>query len=142
MELEIFKTQFFDKSEDKSWQLPIFEPDVPALVERLRSDEAWRKEPLSSVTLSQTEMKRSVLVTLSQGTEIRSRQKVKMVIFQVFEGVVLFESRKDQVIIKSGQRFVFREKGRYKITAHEGSILLITLLSNRKQPAERLVIYN
>lgn len=142
MDLEIFKVKSLTNSGlNNRYDFPLFISDIPYLIEKVRQEDDWKKDPLNSLTILQTQGKRTLLLTLMPETEIKSRQNGKLIRFQIYEGKIDFVTKKEIVTVKKGQRLVFRDKTKYKIIAREETILLLTLVTGQEQPAERLVVY-
>jgi hypothetical protein len=123
------KIKHFIPIENKIIDLSSFSFDLPFLIERMKHEEYRKKEPLNAVTLLHTPGKRVVLVALEPDTEIKSYQAQGSLKLQVFEGEIKFHTRKNTVMLTSGQKLMTYEKTKYTLTALEVSIVLLTITS-------------
>ena len=124
------KIRQFKPNNNNISELYSFSFDLPLLIERIKHEEYRKKEPLNAMTLLHSASKRVVLIALEPDTEIKSYQAQGSLKLQVFEGEVKFQTRKNTVILTSGQKLMIHDRIKYKLTALEVSVVLLTITTH------------
>jgi len=109
--------------------------DLPALIRNMKLSNAWQKGNLNSMVLLKNTEKNVMLVALHEGTEIVSYQSNDSITFQIIEGKMEFYTRKTSAAIGMGQVLTLNDKVKYRLTAGEETVLLLSIAKNRARSA-------
>ena len=80
--------------------------------------------------------KQMVLIALHEGTGIKSFQSNDSVTFQIIEGKLKFQTRKESVTLEKDQLLTLHEKIDYILTTNEETVFLLTIANGTLQYAE------
>jgi quercetin dioxygenase-like cupin family protein len=107
--------------------------DLPAIIDRLKSEESWGRGELSSVILLQSPSIKVLLTLLHEGTEVISYQADDSITFQVLEGSVTVHIRNESVTLNAGEVLTLDEKIKYSFDSLEETAILLTLVSEKEE---------
>lgn len=110
--------------------------DLPAIIEKMKHKQTWDNGELNSLILLKSPGKQIVLTTLREGTEIKSFQSNDSITFQILEGKLKFQTRKESAILEKGQLLTLHENIKYSLITSEETILLLTISDNILLPSE------
>ena len=80
--------------------------------------------------------KQIVLTALHEGTEINSFQSNDSITFQIIEGKLKFQTRKESVTLNKGQLLTLHENIKYSLTTSEETVFLLTIANSTLKQAE------
>ena len=86
------------------------------------------KGKLDSKILVNRPDKKIVLTTIREDIEIDSFQSDDSVTFQVIEGKLELQTRKESIILNEGQLFSLHEKINYSLTTAKETMFLLTIV--------------
>ena len=101
--------------------------NIPALIDTMKHSYTWLKGELNALILLNHPEKQIVLTALHGKTEIKSFQSDGSVTIQIIEGSLVFNTRKDSVLLNAGQLLTFNEKAKYSLVTLEESVFLLTI---------------
>lgn len=104
--------------------------DLPGLIRRMKLSNAWAQGNLNAMILERNPLENVVLVALHEGTEIVSYQANDSITFRVIEGKMEFKSRNTSAALDSGQVLTLNDKVKYRLTASEETVLLMSIAKN------------
>lgn len=104
--------------------------DLPGLIRRMKLSNAWAMGNLNAMILEKNTRENVVLVALHEGTEIISYQANDSITFRVLEGKMKFKSRNTSAALDSGQVLTLNDKVKYRLTASEETVLLMSIAKN------------
>lgn len=110
--------------------------DLPVLIEKMKHSHTWAKGELNAMILLNSPDKQIVLTALHEGTEINSFQSNDSVTFQIIEGKLMFQTRKESVTIDKGQLLTLRENINYRLTTMEETVFLLTIANGTLHQAK------
>lgn len=108
----------------------MFESDLPALIEKMKNSNSWKKGEMTSKVLLDSPGRQIVLTALHEYTEIDSFQASDSVTFQIVEGKIYLRTRQESACLNKGQVLTLYEHINYNLTALEETILLLTLVKD------------
>jgi quercetin dioxygenase-like cupin family protein len=109
--------------------------DLPDLIRNMKLSNAWVRGDLNSMILVKNTEKNVMLVALHEGTEIVSYQSNDSITFQIIEGKLEFYTRKTSAAIGMGQVLTLNDKVKYRLTASEETVLLLSIAKDRARSA-------
>jgi quercetin dioxygenase-like cupin family protein len=101
--------------------------DLPGLIRRMKLSNAWGRGDLHSMILVRNTDRNVMLVALHEGTEIVSFQSNDSITFQIIEGKMEFNTVKTSAAIGIGQALTLNDKVKYRLTASEETVLLMSI---------------
>lgn len=101
--------------------------DLPGLIRKMKLSNAWTKGDLNAMILLKNTDKNVVLVALHEGTEIVSYQANDSITFSIIEGRMEFNTLKTSAALGSGEMLTLSDKVKYRLTASEESVLLMSI---------------
>lgn len=101
--------------------------DLPGLIRRMKLSNAWARGDLHSMILVKNTDRNVMLVALHEGTEIVSFQSNDSITFQIIEGKMEFNTVKTSAAIGIGQVLTLNDKVKYRLTASEETVLLMSI---------------
>lgn len=104
--------------------------DLSGLIRRMKLSNAWSEGSLNAMILEKNTLENVVLVALHEGTEIVSYQANDSITFRVIEGKMEFKSRNTSAALDSGQVLTLNDKVKYRLTASEETVLLMSIAKN------------
>jgi quercetin dioxygenase-like cupin family protein len=102
--------------------------DLSALIKIMKHSDTWSKGELNTLILLKSPNEKIILTAIHKGTEIKSFQADDSITIQVLEGELRYRTHNDSVILSNGQLMTIHDKIKYKLTASEDSVFLLTLL--------------
>jgi quercetin dioxygenase-like cupin family protein len=115
------------QKDGKSQHASLFTFDLPTLIEKLKHQDISTKGELNSMILFENHDKQIVLITLHDGTELKSFQSSDSITVQVIEGKIKFYTRKKSVTLKKNQLLTLYEKIKYTLISKEDTVVLLTI---------------
>lgn len=106
------------------------EQDISGAVRNMKLSNSWAEGNLNSVILEKNAGENVVLVALHEGTEIVSYQEDDSITFRIIEGRMKFRSLNSSAALDMGQVLTLNEKVKYKLTASEETVLLMSILKS------------
>lgn len=101
--------------------------NMPALIDTMKHSYTWLKGELNALILLNCVGKQIVLTALHGKTEVKSFLSKGSVTIQIIEGSIVFNTRKDSVLLNAGQSLTFNEKAKYSLITLEESVFLLTI---------------
>ncbi|MGD0342596.1 MAG: hypothetical protein ABSA76_12905 [Bacteroidales bacterium] len=136
MEKETLKISSLLPEDNRSLNSSLLTYNLPILIEKMKLNHAWSKGELKSMILLESPGKRILITSLHEGTEINFSQSNDSVTFQVVEGKMKLNARKESVTLNKGQLMTLHEKMKYSVTSMEDTVFLLTISSGILQPTE------
>ncbi|MDD5304397.1 MAG: cupin domain-containing protein [Elusimicrobia bacterium] len=115
---------------------PLLTFDLPALLEKIKSEEGWGKHERNAMTLHKSPGLRIVLVAMHAGTAIPAHKADYPFSLQVIEGSVQFTSGKKTTKLQRGQMLTLHAGIPHDIAAPEETAFLLTLAAGDAHPAQ------
>lgn len=109
--------------------------DLPGLIRNMKLSNAWAKGDLNAMILVKDTQRNVVLVALHEGTEIVSYQSNDSITFRIIEGRMEFSTVKTSAAIGMGQVLTLNDKVKYRLTASEETVLLMSIAKNSARSA-------
>ena len=106
------------------------------IVTRMKHKQTWVQGELNAMVLLKSRDKQIVLTALHGGTVIDSFQENNSITFQIIEGKLKFQTRKESVLLDKGQLLTLHENIKYSLSASEETIFLLTIACGVLQPVE------
>jgi quercetin dioxygenase-like cupin family protein len=136
MEKETIKANPLLSKSTGSLNSLFFTFDLPTLIENMKLSHSWEKGDLNAMVLLKSPEKQIVLTALHEGTEISSFQANDSITFQIIEGELKFQTRKESVTLSKGQLLTLHENIKYRLKSTEETVFLLTILNGIVQPVE------
>jgi len=127
MEIVTFRSPSAHPGIFKSSDFVLSGYDMVSLITTMKQSTSWANGELNALILLKSRDKKVVLTAMPQGTEITSYQSNDSVKFQIIEGRIQFNARKDEAIISDGQEMTYNENSRYRLTAQKETVFLLTI---------------
>lgn len=109
--------------------------DLPGLIRNMKLSHTWAKGDLNAMILIKDPERNVMLVALHEGTEIISYQSNDSISFQIIEGKMEFNTRKTSAAIGMGQVLTLNDKVKYRLTASEETVMLLSIAKDRARDA-------
>jgi quercetin dioxygenase-like cupin family protein len=109
--------------------------DLPILIEEMKHSYSWAKGGINARILLKRPDKQIVLTAFQEGIKIKSFQSNASISFQIIEGKLKFQTRKESVILEKGQFMAFHENIKYSLTTNEKTVFLLTIAGSTIQSA-------
>ena len=109
--------------------------DVPSLLDQIKSEDDWLKEPRNAMTLHKSRDLRIVLIAMHAGTRIRPHTADYPISLQVIAGSLRFNAGPKSATLRKGQLLTLHEGIPHDIEAPEESAFLLTLATGGNHPA-------
>ncbi len=109
--------------------------DLPRLIRNMKLSRTWAGGDLNSMILLKGSGKNVVLLALHEGTEIVSYQENDSITFQIIEGSLKFNTRSTTAALGMGQVLTLSDKVRYRLTASEETVLLLSIAKDSTRNA-------
>jgi len=110
--------------------------NLPTLIKKMKHTPSWEVGELNSMIILNNHDKQIVLTVLHEGTQIISFQSCDSLTFQIIEGKMKFQTRKETMMLEKGQLMTLQEKTRFRLTSLEESVFLLTILVGSKRSSE------
>lgn len=112
--------------------LPVY--DYSTLIKGMKHKLAWKTGELNAKVLLRSPEKQIILTALHKDTEIKSFQSNSSITFQILEGQLKFQTRKESIILEIGQLLMLHEKVKYSLTSIEETVFLLTIANEDIYP--------
>lgn len=106
--------------------------DLPKLVLKMKNEINVDEMDYNSLFLIDRPEKQIVLTALHEGTKINSFQSNDLISFQIIEGKLKFNSKKESVTLQKGQLLTLKENIKYTLTSKTETIFLLTIANDTK----------
>lgn len=106
---------------------PLLTFDLPALLDKIKSEEDWSKNERNAMTLHKSPELKVILVAMHGGTAIPGHKADHPISLQVIEGSILFTSGKKTATLQRGQMLTLHAGIPHDIVATVESAFLLTL---------------
>ena len=126
MEIDTLETKPLLRK-NKSLNASPYTQNLPCLIEKMKHTHSWAKGELNAVVLMKSPNKQVILTALHENTEINSFQSNDSITLQIIEGKLKFQSQEETVTIDKGQLLTFHEKVKYRLSAKEETVFLLTV---------------
>ncbi|MEI8225167.1 MAG: hypothetical protein WCG82_04505 [Bacteroidota bacterium] len=136
MEIETLRIKPSLRNDNRLLNASLLMFDLPTLIENMKHSHAWAKGELNAMILLKSPDKHIVLTALHEGTEINSFQSNDSVTFQIIEGKLMFQTRKESVTIDKGQLLTLHENINYRLTTMEETVFLLTIANGTLHQAK------
>lgn len=103
--------------------------DLQTLILQMKHEQIWENGELNTMILLNVSGKKVLLTVLHEGTEISSFQSNHSVTFQILEGTLKLQFRKESYALKQGDLLTINEKTKYSYSSTEETAFLLTLNS-------------
>ncbi len=127
MEIETLKTSLSHTKNYKSSGSTLLAFDLPSLIATMKQSFSWANGELNALILSKSPEKKIVLTAMHRGTEIKSFQSNESITFQIIEGRLKFNIRKDTFTLNKGQIMTLTEEISYRLSTMEETVFLLTI---------------
>ena len=101
--------------------------DLPAAIEKIKQEEAWKMGERNSLTLMKSEFMRIVLIALHGQSEINFNQSGNVISVQLLEGKLNFQTADESIMMKKGNLITIHEETAHTLIAVEESVFLLTI---------------
>jgi quercetin dioxygenase-like cupin family protein len=101
--------------------------DFPAIIAKVKNEDAWKKGDRNAITLLKSSNLRIVLIALKDQAEINFHHSGNLASVQLLEGFVNFKTENNTVILKKGSLLTFHDKVEHTMIAGEESVILLTI---------------
>ena len=129
MQKETLKSKPLFTKSGGSVQSKFFTFDLPTLIANMKMSHSWEKGDLNAMILLKSPEKQIVLTALHEGTEISSFQANDSITFQIIEGELRFNTKKESVTLAKGQLLTLHENIKYSLKSTEETVFLLTILT-------------
>lgn len=106
--------------------------DLPKLILKIKNEINLDEMDYNSLFLIDRPEKQIVLTALHEGTKINSFQSNDLISFQIIEGKLKFNSKKESVTLQKGQLLTLKENIKYTLTSKTETIFLLTIANDTK----------
>lgn len=104
--------------------------DLPAIIEKIKQEEAWKMGQRNAITLLKNSRLRIVLIALHRQTEINFHQSGSQISVQLMEGKISFQTEDRSIMLKKGGLLTCHEDSEHTLIAIEDSIFLLTIATD------------
>lgn len=105
---------------------------LPDLIEKLKKVKNKSDEKPSAIIFFKSQKKQILLTAFREGAKLNSFQSNDSMTFQIIEGKIMFHTAKESLKLEKGQKLELLEKIPYSLTSHKYSLLLLTIVTNKK----------
>jgi hypothetical protein len=120
--LNVFDNRLFDVS--------VQNLDLPLLIYGMKHEySSKRGEPKVKILLNNQE-KQVLLTLLHASTEIGSFQANESITFQIIEGRIKFQTRKESIVLEKGQMRRLTENIQYRLISDEETVLILIIINS------------
>jgi quercetin dioxygenase-like cupin family protein len=134
MEIETLNINKSIRDYSKSFNASKLVFDLPALIKNMKHSHTWKRGGLNAMILMKGPDRQIVLTVMHGGTEIKSFQANDSITFQIIEGKMKFQGRKESVILDKGQFLTLHENIKYCLTTKEETVFLLTIANSTLKP--------
>jgi len=127
MEIETLKPDLDEINNTRSSDSRLSGFDLPSLIETMKQSYTWANGELNALVLLKSPGKNVLLTAIPRGTEILSFQNKDSATFQIIEGTLRVNIKKDSVTLNKGQLLTLDENIKYRLTAEEETVFLLTV---------------
>jgi quercetin dioxygenase-like cupin family protein len=127
MEIETLKPVLDEINNTRSSDSRLSGFDLPSLIETMKQSYTWANGELNALVLLKSPGKNVLLTAIPRGTEILSFQNKDSATFQIIEGTLRVNIKKDSVTLNKGQLLTLDENIKYRLTAEEETVFLLTV---------------
>ena len=110
--------------------------DLPRLLAQIRTEDAWRRESHSAMTLIKSHGLRVVLVAMHAGVSLPPHRADGPITVQAIEGALSVSSETRKVSLRPGQLLMLHAGVYHVVEAIRDSAFLLTLSVDLLQPLE------
>jgi quercetin dioxygenase-like cupin family protein len=118
---------------------PLLTFDLPALLEKVKSEADWRKNERNSMTLHKSPGLRVILVAMHAGTAILTHTAAYPFSLQLIDGRIRFTAGKQTTTLGRGELLTLHAGIPHDLVAMEQSAFLLTLAAGNEHPAQSAV---
>lgn len=118
-----------------SLDAPLSTFDMRALVQQIKSEEAWRKGERATMPLFKAERMRVLLVALRAGMTLASHRADGPITVHMLEGRIAFSAEAQTVILGEGQMLGLQAGLPHAVEVSEDAVFLLTLAPARPAPS-------
>jgi quercetin dioxygenase-like cupin family protein len=115
------------RSQDHLLDAPLVPINIPAFIEQLKQESAWKKSDRNTITVFKTDGMRIVLIALHAGAEMAKHTANGHISVQVLEGQLRFTTDFKSVELSKGQMLALHERIPHSVLAMQETIFLLTL---------------
>jgi quercetin dioxygenase-like cupin family protein len=101
--------------------------DLPALIEKIKQEGAWKKGQRNAITLLKSSCMRIVLIALHKHSEINFKHSGNLLSIQLIEGSANFNTGNNSILLKKGSLLTFHKNLNHNLISLEESVLLLTI---------------
>jgi quercetin dioxygenase-like cupin family protein len=106
--------------------------DLKDIIENMKQEPAWKTGERNTMTLMKNPDMTIMLIALHSGARFNSREADKVASGQLIEGSATFQTNSESLSLKPGMLLTFHEKAGHTFVALEDSVLLVTIVQNKK----------
>lgn len=103
--------------------------DLPALIETMKQSSTWTQGGLKEIILLKNPEKQIMLAALHEATEIKFFPSNDSFTFQIIEGKIQIQSRKEYITLIKGQILTLHKSLTLILTTKEETVFLLTIAS-------------
>jgi len=115
---------------------PLLTFDLPALLEKIKSETDWLKHERNSMTLHKSPGLRIILVAMHEGTSIPGHTAAYPFSLQVVAGSIRFTAGKNTATLRCGELLTLHAGIPHDLVALEQAAFLLTLAAGNDHPAQ------
>jgi len=101
--------------------------NLPDLIETMKQSLTWTQGELEEIILLKNPEKQVVLAALHEATEIKFFPSNDSITFQIIEGKIRIQSRKEFITLIKGQILTLHKNLRLILTTMEETVFLLTI---------------
>jgi len=124
---EKFNEATSQRSQDHLLDAPLVPINIPAFIEQLKQESAWKESDRNTITVFKTDGMRIVLIALHAGAEMAKHTANGHISVQVFDGKLKFTTDVKSVELSKGQMLALHERIPHSVLAIQETIFLLTL---------------
>lgn len=110
--------------------------DLPGLLAQIRTEEAWRRESHSAMTLVKSHGLRVVLVAMHAGARLAPHHAEGSITVQPLDGALAVNTETQKVTLRPGQLLMLHSGVYHAVEAVEECAFLLTLSADSSHPVE------
>ena len=129
MEIDTLNTKTSYTRKNRSPNSSLFTYDLPSLIKKMKHTPKWENGELNAMILLRSPGKQIVLTAMHEKTEVTSFQSGDSITFQIIEGKMMFQTRKESTILYKGQLLTLHDNIKFSLTTLEESVFLLTIFT-------------
>ena len=108
---------------------PAVSIDIPAYIQQIKDEEAWRKNDRNAITVFKTPGMTIVLVALHAKAEIAKNASEGLMSIQLMDGEIQIETENGPITLEKDHVFAVHKGYPYSLQALKESVFLLTMVN-------------